>query len=324
MVDVLATETHPLPLKSTCNELADLARELVESGSEAAESAVARGLRSSCSSFLPGEPVLAADGSLHAIESLAVGDQVQGYAQEKDASETFQIAATLAGETSEITQVTTASGAEIDATPNHPFRVAGMGWIPAGELSPDFSLVDPEGKPVPLRSVETRPLPAPRAVYNVSVDGAENYYVSEDHVLVKNVHGACLIAKGKRRPGWRSTVKNRVFGRQTIKSGTGKGQIRSAVSKTRYARSHRVTVGTKGRRVTIWQLDHAKAPYRDLLWAAGKSKKVISWKMMIDISNYAPNLRYLTISENVSHAFEPTQAVGRKAAIKVLKALGYW
>jgi poly-gamma-glutamate synthase PgsB/CapB len=35
LVDVLANETHNLPLKSTCNELADLARELVEVGSEA-------------------------------------------------------------------------------------------------------------------------------------------------------------------------------------------------------------------------------------------------------------------------------------------------
>jgi RHS repeat-associated protein len=298
--------------------------ELVENSSEAAESAVARGLRSSCSSFLPGETVLGADGSTRPIEALAVGDRVLGYVQTEDASGSFQVAATLSGETSAITKVVTASGAEIEATPNHPFRVAGMGWIPAGELNADLALVDPQGKPVPLRSVQNLDLPAPRAVYNVSVDSAESYYVSGDHVLVKNVHGACLLAKGKRRPGWRSAVKDRVFGRQSISSGVGKGQIKSAVSKARYARSHKVTVGTKGRKVTIWQLDHAKAPYRDLLWAAGKSKKVITWKMMIDISNYAPNLRYLTMSENVSHAFEPTQAAGRKAAIKVLKALGYW
>jgi hypothetical protein len=170
-----------------------------------------------------------------------------------------------------------------------------------------------------VRSVVTEALPAARTVHNVSIDDAHNYYVGADEVLVKNPHSACLLAKGKKRPGFRKTVKDTVFKRQT----TG-GVVKSAVSKQKYARSHRISVGSKGRKVTIWQLDHANAPYRDLLWAAAKSKKVVTWKNMIEISNYAPNLRYLTMSENVSHSFEPTTKAGRAAAIKVLKALGYW
>lgn len=293
--------------------------ELVSEGGEAAESAVAKGLRSSCSSFLAGEEVLAADGSTKKIEELAVGDRVTGFDAASDAASSFAVAATLSGESTKVTRVTTESGAEIEATPNHPFQVHGMGWIAAGELHADLSLVDPAGRPVPLRSVETRDLTTPERVFNVSIDGAENYYVSAEHVLVKNVHALCLAAKGKKRPGFRKAVKDKVFQRQTLK-----GVVKSAVSNQRYARSYRIAVGSKGRKITIWQLDHANAPYRDLLWAAGKSKKVVTWKNMIDISNYAPNLRYLTMSENVSHAFEPTTAGGRAAAIKVLKALGFW
>ena len=45
---------------------------------------------------------------------------------------------------------------------------------------------------------------------------------------------------------------------------------------------------------------------------------------MKEISNYTDNLRYLTMSENVSHAHEPSDRAGRAGAIKVFKALGYW
>lgn len=293
--------------------------ELVTEGGEAAESAVARGLRSTCSSFLPGETVLTADGNAKPIQKVAVGDRVLGVEGGEGTSRPYSVAATLEGEATTLTRVTTASGEVIDATANHPFRVHGMGWIAAQDLHADLSLVNLAGEPVPLRSVETRTLPVPQAVFNLSIDGAENYFVSADHVLVKNVHGLCLAAKGTKRPGFRKSVKDLVFKRQTIK-----GAVQSGVSKQRFARSTKIAVGTKGRKVSIWQLDHAKAPYRDLLWAAGKSKKVVTWKNMIEISNYAPNLRYLTMAENVSHAFEPTTAAGRKAATQILKALGYW
>jgi hypothetical protein len=267
--------------------------------------------------------VLTADGGTKPIETLDVGDQILGYEQERDSAGTFAVAATLTGETERVTTVTTASGAVIESTPNHPFRAYDMGWIAAEDLHPGLQLTNRDGEPVAIRSVETRPLGHTSQVYNLSVATAESYYVSSDHVLVHNVHGLCLAAKGTRRPGWRTSVKNTVFKRQTIASGVGKGQIRSAVSSQRYARTYKVGVGSKGRRVTIWQLDH-KVPYRDLLWAAGRTKRVITWKNMIDISNYAPNLRYLTMSENVSHAFEPSQTVGRAGAIAILKALGLW
>jgi RHS repeat-associated protein len=295
----------------------------VEAG-EGAESALARGLRSSCASFLPGTLVATADGGEQPIESLKVGDHVLGAREGGAESSPFPVAATLSGETEFVTTVTTASGATIEATPNHPFWVKDMGWIAAEHLHPGLSLVDSAGNPVALRSVEGRTLPSPRQVYNLSVDTVENYYVSADQALVKNVRGACLIAKGTRRPHWRSAVKNTVFERQTFKSGVNKGLVRSAVSAQRYARSHKVAIGSKGRKVTIWQLDHAKARYQDLMWAANKTKKTITWKNMIEISNYQPNLRYLTMRENVSHAFEPTLAAGHKAATALFKKLGFW
>ncbi|MEM8962106.1 MAG: FG-GAP-like repeat-containing protein [Acidobacteriota bacterium] len=293
-------------------------------GAEAAESGAAKGLRSVCSSFLGGTEVLGVDGDGIAIDQLAVGDTVIGWSHDTDRSGAHPVLATLDGETTDVTRITTASGAVIEATPSHLMRVHTMGWMRADQLHTGLALTDPDGRPIALADVATTTLEQPVAVHNLSVDHATSYYVSADRALAKNVKGSCLVAKGKRRPGWRSSVKDQVFKRQTAKSGANKGKIRSAASGKYYSRSAKVMIGKKKPRYrTLWDLDH-EIPYKYLLWAAENTKVKVTWKNMIDVSNYAPNLRYMTMSENVSHAFEPTQAAGRAGAIKVFKALKLW
>ena len=294
--------------------------------SGSAERRLARGLRSACSSFTAGQAVLKADGSFESIEDLAVGEWVRGYDQEVDRGGDFDVAATVRGETREVTRITTASGSVVEATPGHLVRAHGMGWIRADQLDADLSLTDPEGRPVDLRSVETVPLPEDRPVFNISVDTAHSYYVSEDRVLVKNVRGACLLAKGLRRPSWRKSVKEAVFDRQRIRSGQQEGLIKSAVSEEVFSQFEKVQIGVGGKNprwISIWQLDH-KIPYRYLLRAADDTKQIITWKNMIDISNYEPNLRYMLMAENTSHAFEPTEAAGREGAKQIFETLGFW
>ncbi|HEX2121300.1 MAG TPA: RHS repeat-associated core domain-containing protein, partial [Thermoanaerobaculia bacterium] len=289
---------------------------------EGVENQAARGLRESCASFVGGQQVLTADGTLKPIESLRVGDRVAGQETERERNGTFRVDATLFGYTEEVTRVVTRTGNVIETTPAHLFRTAGMGWIRADELNPDIRLASADGKPVAVASVETRR--ERRAVYNVSVDTAENYFVSPDRVLVKNVRGACLVAKGIKRPGWRKPSKEAAWGRQTIKSGKYKGYVKSAVSNERYLRSAKVKIGKNNPRfISRWQLDH-RIPYKYLLWAADQTSTTIKWTDMIRISNFADNLRWITMAENVSHRFEPLVAAGRKGAIAIFKALGYW
>jgi RHS repeat-associated protein len=290
---------------------------------EGVEQQIARGMRSTCSSFVAGTEVMRGDGSLQPIERLRVGAKVAAYHQDADRTGTFAVDATLDGETDRITRIVTASGNLLETTPAHLFSVYGMGWMRADELTPSLSLTSFDGSAVGITTVETRN--EKRRVYNVSVETAEDYYVTSDRILVKNVAGACLIAKGITRPGWRKISKELTFLNQTIKSGPFKGYIRSAVDASEIGlRSDVVLIGKNNPRfITRWALDH-KSPYKYLLWAAQKSPKTITWKNMIEISNYAPNLRYLTMPQNASHLYEPTAAAGRKGAKAIFNALGFW
>jgi RHS repeat-associated protein len=295
-----------------------------EAASELADSGAPLLRGGGCASFLAGQEVLNGDDQLQPIETMRVGEKVWGYDQENDAVDRFKVSATVAGDTTEVTRITTGSGNLIETTPAHLFRAYGMGWLRADQISSKLELTDKDGKPVKIRSVETATLATKRPVYNFSVDDAHDYYVSPDKVLVKNVSATCLAAKGISRPGFRKAVKDLVFGRQTIRSGIFKGQIKSGVGNVKMSRMAKVRIGKKNpRNVTAWNLDHV-IPYRDLLWAANQTKTLITWKNMIAISNYAPNLRYITMAQNVSHAFEPSMAAGRRGAIALFKKLGFW
>jgi RHS repeat-associated protein len=287
-------------------------------GAASGESRALRAVKETCASFPAGQEVVTADGSLQPIETLALHEKVRAFDEETQRGGSFEVLATMTNESRSITRLATASGTVIEATPNHLMYVWAMGWMRADTIRPPFALTGIDGHPVAVRSVETRELGADERVYNISVDTAANYYVSSERVLVKNVHSLCLAAKGKKRPGWRKASKETAFASQK----TSGGLIKSGVSNIKFSRNQKISIGSKGRKVTVWQLDH-KIPYKYLLDAASRSKKTVTWVDMIAISNYQPNLRYLTMSENVSHAFEPKSAAAAAAsAEKILAAFG--
>jgi RHS repeat-associated protein len=288
-------------------------------GAARGESRAVRAIKSTCASFPAGQEVVTADGTLQPIETLALHQKVRGFDHDAQRSGNFAVEATMESESGTLTRITTETGTVIESTPNHLMYVWSMGWMRADTIRPPFALTNIDGHPVKVRSVETRELRGDEKVYNLSVDSADNYYVSNDRVLVSNVKGACLAAKDKRRPGWRKDSKESTFARQQKKNGL----IKSGVSKKTHKRSDKVAIGSHGRKVTVWQLDHI-VPYKNLLDAAARSKKVVTWKDMIAISNHKPNLRYLTMAENVSHKFELTGKQATKGAEKILSTFGLW
>jgi hypothetical protein len=175
-------------------------------GAEAAEAADVAESSVPCSSFLAGQTVLMADGSLQPIEQVRRGQSVSGYAPGGEGHGRFSVDETHQGETNRVTRIITADGTEILATPSHRFRGYGMGWIAASELTSTISLVDDRGQPVPIRSVETTATSTPAPVYNVSVEKAEDYYVSPARVLVHNVKASCRRLSVGATPGkWSAT-----------------------------------------------------------------------------------------------------------------------
>jgi hypothetical protein len=74
----------------------------------------------------------------------------------------------------------------VTATPNHPFRVAGRGWVAAGELAAGDTLYLADGGHASILSVTREKLASPVDVYNLEVEDFHTYFVASTGVWVHN------------------------------------------------------------------------------------------------------------------------------------------
>lgn len=145
--------------------------------------------RYSC--FLPGTEVLLADGSYKKIEEIGPGDQVMSY----DTEAGKVIAKSVVARTERVEDAGYyVLNKDLKATPNHLFYGNGD-WKKTHELKVGDSLLNPNGEPVPIESIERVEVPA--TVYNLITEGPENYYVRMGGVDVL-VHNQ---KKGEHIPG---------------------------------------------------------------------------------------------------------------------------
>jgi len=136
-----------------------------------------------CNSFVPGTGVVMADGSVKAIDDVAVGDTVVAVAA--DGSRTYrQVVATITGHGAKdlvgLTLVGSGGGGppageSITATDGHLFLTADGQWVPAKDLQVGDQLVDPDGTPVAIGAVEHDTVVA--TVHNLTVDTDHTYTV---------------------------------------------------------------------------------------------------------------------------------------------------
>lgn len=80
------------------------------------------------------------------------------------------------------------TGGTIDTTPEHPFFVLGMGWIPAGSLKPKDTIFSLGYSMVEVLGVASRP--SSGKVYNITVEDFHTYFIfakgQDDPILVHN------------------------------------------------------------------------------------------------------------------------------------------
>ena len=95
---------------------------------------------------------------------------------------------TIVHEASELMHLRTA-GDTITATPNHPFRVAGRGWVQAGDLATGDTLCLADGGRTSVVSVIREKLSSPVDVYNLEVADFHTYFVATAGVWVHNCGG---------------------------------------------------------------------------------------------------------------------------------------
>ena len=115
--------------------------------------------------------------------------------------------------------ITASDGAKVTVTEEHPFYVAGLGWVMSGDLKLGDQLAQRDGSSTTITAISVQA--ADTTVYNFTVEGDHNYYVTEAQLLVHNCAmqsrpGALAQAWGystkqirtaiervKQQPGWR-------------------------------------------------------------------------------------------------------------------------
>jgi hypothetical protein len=75
-------------------------------------------------------------------------------------------------------------GSILESTPEHPFWVIGSGWVRAAELDTTDALIMISGGTTRLSALESFATEATRPVYNLVVDGPDDFFVGALPVLV--------------------------------------------------------------------------------------------------------------------------------------------
>ncbi|WP_084000518.1 polymorphic toxin-type HINT domain-containing protein [Actinomadura kijaniata] len=148
-------------------------------------------------SFVPGTPVLMANGSHKPIDKLQVGDKVTATNSETGKTQARTVTATFTSTGAKnLVQLTIdtdgtrgAKASTLTATDDHPFWVPGLGrWVEARELKPGMWLRTSVGTHVQITAIKT--WAQHQRVHNLTVDTDHTYYVYAGGTAVLS-HNAC-------------------------------------------------------------------------------------------------------------------------------------
>ncbi|MET7426676.1 FG-GAP-like repeat-containing protein [Dactylosporangium sp. NPDC005555] len=168
--------------------------------------AVGAGCGTTGNSFVPGTPVLLADGTTKPIEDVQVGDVVLATDPETGLSEAKPVTATIIGNgTKTLVDITIDTDGEegnaeahLTATDGHPFWVpTDRRWHKAADLRAGDTIRTYSGQQ--LQIVTTRIWSQQQQVHNLTINIVHTYYVlaGKTPVLVHNSGAACAIAVGE-------------------------------------------------------------------------------------------------------------------------------
>lgn len=139
-------------------------------------------------SFLPGTPVLLADGTGKPIEDVRLGDQVLATDPVSGIAEAKPVTALITGEgNKDLVEITVAGTGLVTATAGHPFWVVDLAeWIDAEDLRVDDRLETPTGELVKVIAIRT--WTSYLRVHNLTVADVHTYYVAagDESLLVHN------------------------------------------------------------------------------------------------------------------------------------------
>ncbi len=119
------------------------------------------------------------------ISEVAIGDEVYAYDAETGEAILAKVTDISVSETDELLHLTI-GGELIRTTASHPFYTTSGEWKAAGDLMVGDCVVTMTGEAT-VEATEVEKLSEAVTVYNLTVEGAHNYYVAENGVLVHNM-----------------------------------------------------------------------------------------------------------------------------------------
>jgi len=133
--------------------------------------------------FVAGTKVYTKDG-LKNIEEIKIGDKVLSWNPETGATELKTVTHLFVRHTDLIYKLSFSSGRSVETTWNHPFYIAGRGFVETKDLKVGDVLTTADSSPLNLTAISTDA--REETVYNFEVEGNHTYFVGEDGVLVHN------------------------------------------------------------------------------------------------------------------------------------------
>jgi RHS repeat-associated protein len=196
-------------------------------------------------SFSSGTPILMADGTRKPIDAVRVGDLVVATDPATGATVARRVTALIRGSGFKRLAVVWAGDSRLTVTDDHPFYVAGRGWIDASALRRGDLLATADGRRVAVEAVLDADRPA--SVYNLTVADLHTYYAGRQPILVHNQRCDSPAALAKAlQGGGRAPELSRPYGMHTILDDAGNvKQVTTYDRFGRRARQYDVGPGTR-------------------------------------------------------------------------------
>ena len=138
--------------------------------------------------FVAGTKVLTENGYKN-IEDIKIGDKVYSYNLNNNELELKEVINTIISYTMDTYKVTL-DGKIVEMSPKHQVYIIDKGWVRAYDLKAGDKMLKSDNTIIEIENVEYKVYDEVIPTYNLTVEGNNNFYVSEIQVLVHNLPSA--------------------------------------------------------------------------------------------------------------------------------------
>ena len=120
------------------------------------------------------------------IGDLKIGDYVYSFNLDANSLELKKVTNSIISQTLE-TYIMTIGNKTFEVTPRHQLYIIDKGWTRAYDVKIGDKMLDANGKEIIINNIVNKKYGTPIKTYNLTIEGNNNYFVTDIQVLVHNV-----------------------------------------------------------------------------------------------------------------------------------------